>query len=288
MKNLLKSLFIGILPIYTLAMVALAIYQLTLEGFSLSWFGALISFLPVLFIFIKVFTVNTPRTSANLWAYTILIFSGLIISTIGNGLENFDYKIATILANITFFTWIIYVYWYSRFGKRNNDILKVGNILPQFTLEDTNKNKISSEDFKGKSSLYLFYRGNWCPLCMAQIKEISDKYKELNQRGVQIILVSPQPHTHTKSLAKRFDVPFNFLIDIGNKVTKQLDIFAKNGTPAGLQTLGYASDTVMPTVVITDINNKIIFADLTDNYRVRPEPETFLKILDENNSRQTT
>ena len=36
----------------------------------------------------------------------------------------------------------------------------------------------------------------------------------------------------------------------------------------------------MPTVVITDANGKIIFRDLTDNYRVRPEPETFLKILD--------
>jgi hypothetical protein len=37
----------------------------------------------------------------------------------------------------------------------------------------------------------------------------------------------------------------------------------------------------MPTVIITDEQGKIIFADLTDNYRVRPEPETFLRVLDE-------
>ena len=36
----------------------------------------------------------------------------------------------------------------------------------------------------------------------------------------------------------------------------------------------------MPTILITDAGGKLIFADLTDNYRVRPEPETFLKILD--------
>ena len=36
----------------------------------------------------------------------------------------------------------------------------------------------------------------------------------------------------------------------------------------------------LPTVIITDAKGKIVFADLTDNYRVRPEPETFLKVID--------
>jgi hypothetical protein len=51
------------------------------------------------------------------------------------------------------------------------------------------------------------------------------------------------------------------------------------GLPFGMQLLGYDSDTVMPTVIITDDEGKIIFADLTDNYRVRPEPETFMRVL---------
>jgi len=47
-----------------------------------------------------------------------------------------------------------------------------------------------------------------------------------------------------------------------------------------MQALGYDTDTVMPTIVITDKKGTILFADLTDNYRVRPEPETFFKVLD--------
>ncbi len=31
---------------------------------------------------------------------------------------------------------------------------------------------------------------------------------------------------------------------------------------------------------LADANGKIVFADLTDNYRVRPEPDTFLKVID--------
>jgi hypothetical protein len=44
--------------------------------------------------------------------------------------------------------------------------------------------------------------------------------------------------------------------------------------------MGYESDTVMPTAVLTDASGTVIFADLTDNYRVRPEPQIFLDILD--------
>lgn len=178
--------------------------------------------------------------------------------------------------------WAAYIKWYSVFDNRSdNESLKVGKQLPEFLLEDSQGNEVSSTSFIGKPAIYLFYRGNWCPLCMAQIKEISAQYKELEKRGVNTILVSPQPHKYTQHLADKFDVGFKFLVDKGNKAAKQLDVFARNGIPAGFQVLGYNSDTVLPTVVITDRANKIIFADLTDNYRVRPEPETFLKVIDE-------
>ncbi len=117
---------------------------------------------------------------------------------------------------------------------------------------------------------------------MAQIKEIVSQYKELEDRGVNMILISPQPQKFSKSLAKKYGVNFKFLTDINNVVAKQLGIFAENGTPAGFQLMGYDSDTILPTVIITNANGKIIFVDLTDNYQVRPEPETFLRVIDEN------
>ena len=95
-----------------------------------------------------------------------------------------------------------------------------------------------------------------------------------------MVLISPQPHGYSKSLAEKYKLNFKFLTDVNNKVAKQLNIFAKNGIPTGFQALGYDIDTVLPTVIITDINGKIVFADLTNNYRVRPEPETFLKVID--------
>lgn len=80
-------------------------------------------------------------------------------------------------------------------------------------------------------------------------------------------------------MAKKFNIGFHFLADYKNKVAKQLGVLSKNGLPAGFQTLGYDSDTVLSTAVITDSKGVLIFVDLTYNYRVRPEPKTFIKII---------
>jgi hypothetical protein len=68
--------------------------------------------------------------------------------------------------------------------------------------------------------------------------------------------------------------------DRDNAVAKRLRIFAANGLPTGLQALGYDSDVPLPTVFISDAKGTVIYADLTSNYRIRPEPEDFLRVLD--------
>ena len=95
-----------------------------------------------------------------------------------------------------------------------------------------------------------------------------------------MILVSPQPHKFTKALARKFDIGFHFLVDAKGKVARQLHIFQQHGLPFGFQLLGYESDSVLPTVIITDEEGIILFTDQTESYRIRPEPGTFLKILD--------
>lgn len=75
-------------------------------------------------------------------------------------------------------------------------------------------------------------------------------------------------------------VNFHFLNDKDNKMARKLNIDHAHGTPLGMEVFGYTSETVLPTVIIANEEGKVIFLDQTDNYRVRPEPETFLNILD--------
>jgi len=174
----------------------------------------------------------------------------------------------------------LYVFWFCWLGRSRSEVLVPGRRLPSFVLEDEAGRPVSSESFLGAPTLLLFYRGNWCPLCIAQVREVAERYRELERRGVRVVLVSPQPHENTRALAQRFQLPLLFLVDPGARVARQLGILHSSGTPLGFEALGYEADTVFPTGVLLGADGILLFAHQTDNYRVRPELDTFLHVLD--------
>ena len=174
---------------------------------------------------------------------------------------------------------VLYIRWYSKLQRSESPVLKSGSSLPELVLKDTNLIPVRSDELTDKPTLWLFYRGNWCPLCMAQIKELAEKHRDFMERGVRVVLVSPQPVTHTASLFDNYPVGFDFLVDEGNSAARILGISDPHGVPMGMQMLGYASETVLPTVIITAPGGKVLWTDQTENYRVRPEPGTYLEVL---------
>ncbi|WP_422089230.1 peroxiredoxin family protein [Tenacibaculum ovolyticum] len=275
MKNIYKSLFISGFPVFSLIIFIKTIINI---DFNINEIGLLISSLTVIVFFSMLFIKPVARTTKNLQFYSTFIVIGFVLN-----LFNFEQK-SLLIAVILTLGWLAYLTWYSSFNFRNTSILDVGKTLPNFTLKNSQEEDISIDNLSGDFNIFIFYRGNWCPLCMAQIQEVVNQYKELEKRNTIMVLISSQPHKFTENLAKKHKVPFHFLVDSDNIVAKQLGILHKNGLPAGFQVFGYDADVILPTVLITDKNNKIIFADLTDNYRVRPEPETFIKVIDNYNN----
>lgn len=274
--NFLKSLYVSTFLTLATLLTAMAAMQLWKVGsWNSAWLGALLAGgAPALF-FVRLYVVPTARTPNHLWGVlAVAVLGTLLAFVLGGGLP------AGLAALVGVGGTLIYDQWYSHFGARLTNVLSLGQKLPAFTLQDANGQIVRSTDLLNKPTVWMFYRGNWCPLCMAQIKEVAAQYRELEQRGAQVVLISPQSESHTQALAKKFDVPLQFLIDVDNQAARKLEIVAENGLPTGMQVLGYDSDVPMPTVFITDANGKIIYADLTENYRIRPEPDAFLRVLD--------
>ncbi|MCP4425574.1 MAG: redoxin domain-containing protein [Chloroflexi bacterium] len=266
-----------------LAAVANSIYALIRlfnQEADLAWAGVAIAGLAVSSYTLSLYRYRTPRTGKQLTGLSVIIAVGVGLSIAGTALGAADGWRAVIYSALMLVLWLLYVSWYSRLDRGQNNLLVVGKTLPSFSLQNSGGRGISSDSFRGQPALFMFYRGNWCPLCMAQIREVADQYRELAARGVQVVLISPQSHGHTRRLAQQFDVPFQFLVDVDNQAARQLRIAHENGIPAGYQVIGYDSETVFPTVIIIDASGKIILVDLTDNYRLRPEPQIFLRALD--------
>jgi peroxiredoxin len=278
--NLLKSIFISAFIGWLAVISGSALIQLSSGSEPLlSWLGLSLAALPPLFFFIKAFLASSPRTARHPVEVSVPSALGLAITMAvsyryGEAAGNLH-----VWAGITVLGWFTYLRWYSVFSHRNAEALKTGNILPDFRLESLDGHVVSSESFKAKPHLLLFYRGNWCPFCTAQIKELANAYQRLEKLGLSIVLISPQSIRKNQSLADRIEAPMTFLRDRNNLAARQLGILHEWGTPMGLQLLGYQSDTVMPTIVLTNALGEIVFTDQTDNYRVRPEPEVFEALL---------
>lgn len=278
--NLLKSVFISAF-ISWLAVVSIYSFTQAVRGTEplLSWLGlALSAFAPLVF-FIKAFLFKSPRTPRHPIEYSILSGLGLAVTLAMSYRYEQAAGIIHIWAGITLVAWLVYLRWYSVFHDRDAPLLRADSPLPDFQLESLDGHIVSSESFKAKPHLLLFYRGNWCPFCTAQIEELAADYKQLEKLGLTVVLISPQPISKNQSLAARFDIPMVFLRDPNSAAAKQLGILHKWGTPMGMQLLGYQSDTVLPTVIVTNAQGQIIFSDQTDNYRVRPDPKAFEALL---------
>jgi peroxiredoxin len=240
---------------------------------GLAWVGALVAIVPLVSFMSSLVLVRRARTWRNQYLMLALALIGTVISFIG--FESPASWYALFLGLIPSFG---YIFWYSRLDRSASTAIAVGATLPELELFDGDGKPVTPTE--GKHGLYMFIRGNWCPLCMAQVKEIAAQYRALEARGVEVFLISRQPEANTRALAKRFDAPIRFCVDEDGQLARRLGIEHIGGVPFLMDTLGYDSDSVLPTVVITDPSRRIIFVDLTDNYRVRPEPSTFLAALD--------
>jgi peroxiredoxin len=214
------------------------------------------------------------RTSPNLVGLQLVTAIGVA----AGGRFARRHPLAWALATAELPGWLAYARWYSRFGREPSPALSVGATLPDdLRFVEHDRGPITAAQLRGKPTALLFYRGNWCPLCMAQVGEIADRWREVEATGAQVALVSPQDERHTRALATRHEVGFRYLRDEGLATARRLGIANENGTPAGM--VGYESDTVLPTLIVTDADGRVVYADQTDNYRVRPKPDTVLAAL---------
>ncbi len=273
----LKSIFFHASALYWMVISGFTTYFFYAIGINIPTIGmALASFIPLGFMG-WLFITKKPRTSAN---QTILTFSGFVgLAFILIGSVGFNMGLFSLYA-IGFIFWLLFIFWYSRLPVRKSPSLQPGKALPELHFKTFSNEDFYGSSLLGKKVIYLFYRGNWCPVCMAQIREIAGQYQDLKERGAEMLLISPQTQSKSKELSDKIGIDFIFLTDEDNQMARKLEIEHINGVPIGNLAMGYESETVLPTVIITDEQGKIIFVDQTDNFRIRPEPSTFISVLD--------
>lgn len=229
------------------------------------------------FLFIKK-PSNVKLLRFLVWGVSIISLSDvLVIYFISDEAE----PLALSMAVSVILLWVIYDLWYAKFASRDDHHSIKEMDMNNLVFKDADNKDFKPEEHLGLYNIYMFHRGNWCPLCMAQVRDIAKSYNKLESLGVKTFIISPSTEKMTANMAKKYEVNFHFLRDENLDMSRKLEIEQKNGVPLGMQVFGFSSDTIFPTLVITDSKNTIIFQGQSKDYRNRPEPETFIKIIEE-------
>lgn len=96
--------------------------------------------------------------------------------------------------------------------------LQKGDVVPHFKAKDQDGNTISLNDYKGKKLVVFFYPKANTPGCTAEACDLRDHYKELQNKGYELLGVSADSEKRQKNFKEKYDFPFPLLADEDKKV----------------------------------------------------------------------
>ncbi len=95
-----------------------------------------------------------------------------------------------------------------------------GMKAPDFKGTDQRGNKVSLESLKGKKVILYFYPKDNTPGCTAEACNLRDNYKELTNKGFEVIGVSADSEKSHQNFISKYELPFNLISDTDKKVLK--------------------------------------------------------------------
>lgn len=104
-------------------------------------------------------------------------------------------------------------------------MLKIGDQLPDISLNDQDGNQINLRDFKGKNSLIVyFYPKDDTPGCTKEACEFRNEYDQFEQYHAKIFGISgDSPKSHQRFIAKH-SLNFSLLSDRDRKAEKAFGV----------------------------------------------------------------
>lgn len=157
--------------------------------------------------------------------------------------------------------------------------VSVGQVAPDFTLEDMQGNPVTLSAMRGKmTTVLVFYRGYWCPFCAHQLSDLRSLLRKNEQ--VRLLAVSVDDHEKTRQLAEKIaadgkgQVSYAMLSDPGHKI---IDLYGLHDPAYD----GKRFDGIPhPAVYVIDENGRVVWARVESDYKIRPSNADIRAVLE--------
>lgn len=170
--------------------------------------------------------------------------------------------------------------------------LNVNDKAPEFTAMDQNGKSISlKNELKNGAVILVFYRGQWCPYCNRQLKQLEDSLGQIKAKGGTVLTITPEKQENiTKTVAKT-KASYSILHDEGLQIMKSYDVAFKvddktieaykkygiNFSEANGESNG--ANLPVPAVYVINKEGKIVYKYFNTDYSKRSSVKEILTYL---------
>lgn len=140
-------------------------------------------------------------------------------------------------------------------------MLKVGEKLPEFQIENQDGNLVKSSDFKGGKLVIFFYPQANTPTCTVEACNLSNHFSELKKAGFQLLGISGDSVKKQKNFHSKFSFPYDLIADEKREVINKFGVWQEK-TTFGKTYMGIVRTTFLfdengiCTRVITKVKSK--------------------------------
>lgn len=178
---------------------------------------------------------------------------------------------------------------------RESDIskfaLKTGDKIPLFSLPDAKGNIRSIESQHTKEWLIIsFYRGQWCPFCNLELRELEKFVTEFLQDSANLVAISPQTPDLSLQTVMENNLSYNVLSDMNCVIADKFrlvytvpnylhKIYIKNGLNIELFNGEGQLKLPMPATYVIDKKGVIRYHFVSEYAYERLDPKKIVQFI---------
>ncbi|RXJ45921.1 thioredoxin-dependent thiol peroxidase [Gelidibacter gilvus] len=147
--------------------------------------------------------------------------------------------------------------------------LKAGDKAPDFSAQDEQGNTISLSDYKGKKLVIFFYPKASTPTCTTEACNLRDNYKDLQNKGYEILGVSADSAKRQSNFKNKYNFPYPLLADEDKEVIKAFGVWGEK------KFMGRTFDGIHRVTFVIDENG--IIEKVIDKVKAKIHTEQILE-----------
>ncbi len=120
----------------------------------------------------------------------------------------------------------------------------VGELVPDFTLEDQDGKSHTLSQYRGKKVVLYFYPKDMTPGCTVQAEGMRDSMNDLEAKGIVVLGVSVDDVKSHKKFVEKHNLNFPLLADTDKKVVEEYGVW-KEKSMFGKKYMGIQRDTFL-------------------------------------------